>query len=104
MSVVNAIHTFADAQVECLQGVACKTGLPQVQASEANLTIITQIIFGIIGAVSVIVIIIGALNMSMAEGDSGKVAKARQTVVFALVGLVISISAEAIVSFVVKNI
>jgi hypothetical protein len=41
--------------------------------------------------------------MSMAEGDAGKIAKARQTVIFALIGLFICVSAEAIIAFVVKN-
>jgi len=103
VELISAIRTVADAQVECLEGVACSTGLPSVQASEGNLTIVMQLVFGIIGAVTIIIIIIGALTMTTAEGDTAKIAKARQTVVFALVGLVISISAEAIVTFVVKN-
>ncbi len=105
MGMQAVFHTLADAKVECLQGGGgCSTGLPTVQASDANLTALMQLVFGIIGAVAIIVIIIGALNMSMAEGDAGKVAKARQTVIFALVGLAIAVSAEAIIAFTVKNI
>lgn len=96
---VSVIKLFADAKVRCFQGQACETGLPTVAANQANLTIIMQLIFGIIGAVAVIVIIVGALSMIAAQGDPGKVAKARQTVIFALVGLAIAISAEAIVTF-----
>lgn len=100
-----ALALLADAKVNCLQGGGvCSTGLPAVQASEANLATMMQLVFGVIGAATIIVIIIGALNMTMAEGDAQKVARARQAVVFALVGLVISISAEAIIAFTVKNI
>jgi hypothetical protein len=101
MSALTALRTLADAQVNCLEGGgSCSTGLPVVQASQSSLQIILQIVFGIIGAVAVIIVILGALNMTLAEGDPGKVAKARQTVIFALVGLVVAISAEAIVTFV----
>jgi hypothetical protein len=104
MGSLAAIRTIADAQVNCLQGVAgCSTGLPVVQATNGQLTVIMQLVFGVIGAATVIIVIIGALSMSMAEGDAGKVAKARQTVIFALIGLFICVSAEAIIAFVVKN-
>jgi hypothetical protein len=104
MPLVNTLQVMAaNAQVECLQGASCDTGLPMVQASNGNLTTLMGIVFGIIGAVAIIVIIIGAMNMSLAEGDAQKVARARQTVIFALVGLVIAISAEAIIAFVIKN-
>jgi hypothetical protein len=63
-----------------------------------------QLVFGIIGAIAMIVIIVGALSMTMAEGDSQKIARARGTVVFALVGLAICVSAEAIIAFVIKNV
>jgi len=105
MGVFTALRILADAKVECLQGGGgCSTGLPTVQASEANLTVIMQLVFGVVGAIAMIVIIIGALNMTMAEGDSGKVARARSAVVFALVGLGVAIGAEAIIAFVIKNI
>jgi hypothetical protein len=100
-----ALHVMAaNAKVECLEGASCDTGLPMVQASNANLTILMQIVFGVVGAIAMIVIIIAAMNMSLAEGDAGKVARARQTAIFAIVGLVIAISAEAIIAFTVKNI
>jgi len=103
MSALVHVMAAANAKVECLQGAACDTGLPMVQASDANLTTIMTYLFGIIGAIAIIVIIVGALNMTLAEGDASKIARARQTVIFALVGLVIAISAEAIIAFVVKN-
>lgn len=90
---------MADVEVQCLQGVNCSTGLPRIQANESNLTIILQLAFGIIGAVAAIMIIVAALNMAAAQGDPQKVAKARQTIMFAAVGLVIAVSAEAIVTF-----
>ena len=103
--LLTSLHIMAaNAQVECLEGASCDTGLPMVQATNGSLTTLMGIAFGVIGAVAIIIIIVGALNMTLAEGDAQKVARARQTVIFALVGLVISISAEAIIAFAVKNI
>lgn len=95
---MSVIHV-ADAQVQCFQGTSCSTGLPTVAANQNNLAVIMQLAFGVIGAVAVIVIMVGALSMIAAQGDPAKVAKGRQTVIFALVGLAIAISAEAIVTF-----
>lgn len=89
----------ADAKVNCYSNTTCNTGLPTVAANQANLAIAMQLVFGIIGAVAVIVIIIGALSMVTAQGEPQKVAKARQTVIFAVVGLAVAVSAEAIVTF-----
>jgi hypothetical protein len=77
--------------------------LPVVQASQANLQHGLEIVFGIIGAVAVIMIIIGALQFALAQGDPNAVIKARNIIIYAVVGLAVAISAEAIVIFVVGN-
>jgi hypothetical protein len=100
---MNNVAHVADAKVQCFSGGSCGTGLPTVSASQANLAIAMQLVFGIIGAVAVITIIIGALSMVSAQGEPQKVAKARQTVIFAVVGLAIALSAEAIVTFTLGN-
>jgi type IV secretion system pilin len=103
MSLLALTQRIADAKVQCFDGVPCSTGLPTVQASEGNLAIIMQLVFGIIGGVAVIVIIVAAMSMISAQGDPQKVAQARQTVIFAAVGLAIAISAETIVYFVIGH-
>jgi hypothetical protein len=98
--VISKIMTHvATAQVQCFQGVACDTGLPTTKADQGNLGIIMQLAFGIIGGIASLIIIIAALSMVSAQGDPGKVTKARQTIIFAAVGLAIAVSAEAIVTF-----
>lgn len=53
---------------------------------------------------AVIVIIIGAVFYMTSEGDPGKVAKAKNAILYALIGLIISLSAFAIVNFVLSRI
>jgi hypothetical protein len=96
---MSLLTTLADAKVECFQGTSCETGLPTVQANQGNLTIIMQMAFGIIGAIAALIILIAAMSLVAAQGEPQKVAKARQTIIFAAVGLAIAISAEAIVTF-----
>jgi hypothetical protein len=61
-------------------------------------------IFGIIGIVAVVMIIIGGFNMMISAGDPGKVKKGKDTILYGIIGLVISILAFAIVNFVIGGI
>ena len=58
----------------------------------------------VVGAVSVIMIIIGGLRYITSSGDSGNVQAAKNTILYAIVGLVIVIFAQTIVKFVVNRI
>lgn len=102
------IEYIAAAQVQCDKlkigtAAGCDTGLPTVSA-DSSLQIILQLVFGVLASVAVLVIIISAIRFNLSQGDPQKVSKARSTIIFALVGLVIALSAEAIVTFVLGNI
>ena len=69
--------------------------------------VIVNIINGIVGAlaiVSVIFIVVGGINYITSAGDAGKLKKAKDTILYAVIGLVIAVLAFAIVNFVVSNI
>jgi hypothetical protein len=69
--------------------------------------LITQVIniFSIIvGVIAVIMIIYGGFRYITSGGDSGKIGEAKNTIVFALVGLVIVALAQFIVKFVLNRI
>ena len=82
----------------------CSTGLPVVDASSANLQTILRNVFGILAVVAVLFIVIAALKFITAQGNPQETAKARMTIIYALVGLVIAISAEVIVAFVLNRV
>lgn len=63
-----------------------------------------QIFFGIIGAVALLMIVIGGFRFVISRGDPQAVAKARNTILYAAVGLIIAIAAFSIVTFVITNI
>lgn len=56
------------------------------------------------GIIAIIMIIIGGINYTLSSGDNAKVASAKNTVLYAVVGLVVASLAFAIVNFVVARI
>ena len=70
-------------------------------------TLVIGIINGVVGVlalVCVIVIIIGGVNYMTSSGDAGKVKKAKDTILYGVIGLVVCVLAFAIVNFVITNI
>ncbi|MBO7717968.1 hypothetical protein J6S37_00525 [Candidatus Saccharibacteria bacterium] len=69
--------------------------------------LIINILNGIIavsGLIAVIYVVIGGVNYMTSAGDSGKTQKARNTILYALIGLVVCVLAFAIVNFVIRKI
>ena len=79
-------------------------GLPHTTASHGEVQIVLNIIIGIIGALSLLFITIGGFRYILSQGDPQGVAKAKGTVVYALIGLLVAIIAETLVAFVIKGI
>jgi hypothetical protein len=80
------------------------TGLPNVSANSGQITQVLQIVFGVIGVIAVIVIIIGGIELMTSLGGNPEAAKkARNTVIYASIGLLIAISAEFLVTFVLNK-
>lgn len=64
---------------------------------------IINMVFGVIGIIAVIMIIIGGVNYTMSQGDSTKVQKAKNTILYGIIGLVVVLLAFAIVNFVLGS-
>ena len=71
---------------------------------QANVTAIINGIIAVLGFVCVVVMIVGGVNYMISAGDSSKVTKAKNTILYGLIGLVICVLAFAIVNFVIVNI
>jgi multisubunit Na+/H+ antiporter MnhB subunit len=64
---------------------------------------ITNVLLFIIGAISVIMLIIGGIRYVVSGGDSGAVTSAKNTILYAIVGIVVALLAYALVNFVIKS-
>lgn len=56
------------------------------------------------GIVAVIVIIVGGIRYTTSNGDAAKTKSSKNTILYAVVGLVVIIMAAAITDFVIKNV
>jgi len=63
--------------------------------------IIVNTLLFILGAVSVIMIILGGIKYTTSAGDTKNVEAAKNTIMYAVIGLVVAILAGAIVNFVI---
>jgi hypothetical protein len=64
---------------------------------------IINILLFLIGAVSVIMIIIGGIRYVLSNGDSTQITGAKNTIMYAVIGLVVALLAYAISNFVVTQ-
>lgn len=58
----------------------------------------------IIGAISVLMIIIGGIRYATSNGEQAQVTSAKNTVIYSVVGLIVAIMSYGIVRFVISNI
>lgn len=65
---------------------------------------IINAIIAVLGIVAVLVIILGGVQYMTSSGDSAKVKKAKDTILYGVIGLIICVLAFAIVNFVIMNI
>ena len=69
-----------------------------------QLQLILNVALGVIGFVAVVMIVVGGLQYTTSSGDTGKVTKAKNTIMYGVIGLVVALLAFAIVNFVLTNI
>ncbi|MBR3246407.1 hypothetical protein IKF87_00780 [Candidatus Saccharibacteria bacterium] len=95
-----------------MKDIITKFGLPQPAPVdpegndnlEGNVIGILNAVIGVLSFVCVVVIIIGGVNYMTSSGDAGKVKKAKDTILYGIIGLVVCVLAFAIVNFVISNI
>ncbi|MBR3135017.1 hypothetical protein IKG54_00415 [Candidatus Saccharibacteria bacterium] len=80
-------------------------GMPaELVGVDGVFTNITNTILYVVGVISVIMLIYGGLRYVVSGGDSKKVTDAKNTILYAIIGLIIAILSFAIVNFVLNSI
>ena len=64
---------------------------------------VTNVLLFLIGAISVIMLIIGGIRYVVSGGDSSAVQSAKNTILYAIVGVIVAILAYAVVNFVISS-
>ena len=71
--------------------------LPQGNLDSPAVTTVIGIVLGFIGAISLLVIVISGLRYITSSGDPQKASTAKDGIIYALVGIAVALTAEAIV-------
>ena len=101
--------TYADVcGTNAPEEVRKAAGCPETGANnDALQPAIEGILNGIIavcGLIAVVFVVIGGINYMTSSGDPGKIEKAKKTILYACIGLVIAALAFAIVNFIILRI
>lgn len=108
LSLAGSTPTFAQScdtsQLTLSGGVACgqpeETPTELFEGSDSIFSQITNVMLFIIGAISVIMLIVGGVRYTISNGDQGAVQSAKNTIMYAIIGLIVAILAFAVVKFV----
>jgi len=95
---VAAINVFDDACTVNPNATICQSS---GDTTDTVVSPIVSMLLTVLGAISIIVIIVGGIMYAVSAGDPGKAKKAKDTILYAVVGLVVAMLAYGIVAFVV---
>lgn len=104
-------HTFADdicgnsnisPEIQAASG--CTNTSVKINDLPTVIQNILNAIIGIAGVVSVVFIVVGGIQYITSTGDPGKTKKAKDTILYALIGLIVCALSFAIVNFVISQI
>lgn len=82
---------------------ACLFGTEAGCSGNGIFRTITNVLLFLIGAISVIMLIIGGIRYTLSGGDSSAVTAAKNTILYAIVGIIVAVLAFAIVNFVLDS-
>lgn len=77
------------------------TGGGNVSTLDQGIRTVTNILLFLIGAISVIMIVIGGIKYTTSNGNADQTKSAKNTILYAIIGLVVAILAYALVDFVI---
>lgn len=100
------VHAACDVNGGITGSASCSKGDGQPEelfAEDGVFKKVTNVLLFIIGAVSVVMLIIGGIRYTVSQGDQNAVTSAKNTILYAVIGLVVAILAYAAVNFVITS-
>jgi hypothetical protein len=74
--------------------------IPKTTVDDTTYLDLLELAFAILGAVAFLIIILAGVRFILSRGEPDKVTKARNTIIYAAIGLVLAVSAFTIVRFI----
>ena len=78
--------------------------LPKADLTSGTIQSVLHFVFGLAGILALLLISIASLRYVISRGDAENVKKAKNTILYAIVGLVIAMSGYGIVTFVFSRV
>jgi len=104
LGVLNTAQTFAIGTVQDGANSARSDQQPvDLFGNSGVFAEISSVLLFIVGAIAVIMIVIGGLRYVISGGDASQVQAAKNTILYALVGIIVAILAYAAVNFVINS-
>jgi len=102
MNLVYKIYFAAQTTVQQDINSLNPDTLPKNNLGNSDLQNVLSIVFGVAAVIAVLMIVIAGFRFIVGEGNPEETSKAKSTILYAIIGLFVSLSAEAIVAFVLK--
>lgn len=104
VTLLNPAQVYAGSPRDAVSEgvVGAGGGSPNQGAIEKGIKNIVNVLLYILGAIAVIMIVIGGIKYTTSNGDSAAVTSAKNTILYAVIGLIVAILAFAIVNFVLS--
>ena len=101
-ATLGALVTTSAARAQIGAGISATEGAADTNATDINTVIqsVINILLFIVGAASVIMLIVGGIRYVVSAGDQQAVSNAKNTILYAIVGIIVAILAYAAVQFV----
>lgn len=98
VSAVNALGDACSSSGSSADNPICSTSSDSAPSLVKTLT---NILLYIIGALAVVMLIWGGIMYTTSAGDAGRVKKAKDTIMYSIIGIIVALLAYAIVNWVI---
>ena len=84
-----------------IAAVTTPDGVPEVKIDNDLVTTIFNVVLALAGAVAVVFIIWGGIQFTLSQGEPNKIKKAKDTLLYSIVGLIIVMFSFVILNYVI---
>jgi hypothetical protein len=77
--------------------------IPKGNLDNDNIAAALKLAFGVAGGIALVIVTLAGFKYVLSQGNPQETAKAKNTILYALIGLVVCLFAFGIVSFVITN-
>lgn len=102
LPVKAAVQTNCDL-TDITKAANCAKGTGATGNLGTVISIVSNVAFGLVGSLAVLFLIMGGISYITSQGDPKKTATAKDTILYAVIGIVVVLVSYALASFVISQ-